>query len=85
MESVYLLCAFSCMPLSAFNSDGMGAHIKAFLFIILDGLSAQKLHLEEIIGTTVKWTESVVSFFHLLCPRQRASSFLPVAWMLMCG
>lgn len=84
-ESVYLLCAFICRPLSVFNSDRMGAHMKAFLFIILNGLSAQKLHLEEIIGTAVKWTEFVVSFFHLLCLRPGASSFSPAAWLLMCG
>lgn len=72
-----------CMPLTVFNSDRMGAQLS--LFNLLDGQTClSALYLEQVMGKTVKWTESVVSLLLLLCPCHTACGLFPAAWMLMC-
>lgn len=71
--------------MSVFNSDRMGAQFRLFnLFAGQPCLSALWLYLEQVMGKTGKWTESVVSSLLLLCPCHIGHGLFSAVWVPTC-
>ena len=54
-----------------------------YLMASLASLPCAYIIFEQVMGKTIKWTESAVSSLLLLCPCHTAHRFFPTRWMLM--